>query len=164
SYAVQFPTSTASCVTCMPAFATAPCQTILNSIGQSSNGSISTSILAECQCTGTFLTLYSSCVQCFTETDQLEMVFGSNQAPSSSSLDTYCKALSRNSGPLGTTTVTKTVTRTTTTTMTATGTSLPTNPSSATTLKVYQEGQPMGAVTMCTVVAGIVLAYFPVLA
>ncbi|KAI7826923.1 hypothetical protein BC939DRAFT_446226 [Gamsiella multidivaricata] len=65
SYAVQFPTSTASCVTCMPAFATAPCQTILNSIGQSSNGSISTSILAECQCTGTFLTLYSSCVQCF---------------------------------------------------------------------------------------------------
>ncbi|KAF8939591.1 hypothetical protein EDD21DRAFT_414350 [Dissophora ornata] len=158
---VQFPTSSAACVACKPAFSTAACQTILNSITQGSTAPISNTTLTACQCSPSFLSLYNTCVQCFTETNQVDIVFGSNQAPSQSSLDTYCKSFSSGQA---TVTVTMTVTKTThTPTSTSTSTSTPSNPSSATALKVYHEGQPANAVMMYTVVAVMALVYFSIL-
>ncbi|KAK3809116.1 MAG: hypothetical protein JOS17DRAFT_845003, partial [Linnemannia elongata] len=90
---VQFPASSPSCVACQPAFSTPACQTILSSISSSSSSSLSNSTLAACQCSGSFLSLYSNCVKCFTETNQVSLVFGSPQAPPQSSLEDYCKAI-----------------------------------------------------------------------
>ncbi|KAK3826771.1 MAG: hypothetical protein J3R72DRAFT_12673 [Linnemannia gamsii] len=138
---VQFPSGYQSCVACESAFASPSCQTILTSISQSSSASLSNSTLASCQCSSTFLSSYSSCVKCFTETNQVSLVFGSAQAPAQSSLEAYCKAL-----PLGgvyvlggSATATKTVTKTTT--VTGSPTATPTRPSSAVALNWKSGGQ-----------------------
>ncbi|KAF9290960.1 hypothetical protein BGZ68_005547 [Mortierella alpina] len=90
---VQFPSNVSACVACKPAFASSACQTILDSIAKSSSTPISNSTLANCQCTGPFLSLYPDCLQCFRETNQLNMVFGGNKAPALANLEEYCKAL-----------------------------------------------------------------------
>ncbi|KAG0327360.1 hypothetical protein BG004_002784 [Podila humilis] len=89
---VQFPTSSPACITCWPAFGSPACQEILTSIEQVSSEPISNATLTSCQCTGSFLSLYNTCVQCFTETRQLNLVFGSNQAPTLTSLESFCKS------------------------------------------------------------------------
>ncbi|KAF9538305.1 hypothetical protein EC957_006925 [Mortierella hygrophila] len=129
---IQFPANSLSCVACQPAFSSSACQTILSSISSSSSSSLSNSTLAACQCSSSFLSLYSSCVKCFTETNQVSLVFGSPQAPAQSSLEDYCKAMPTSvavQGGGGSASATITVTKTTT----ATGepTTSPTRPSSA---------------------------------
>lgn len=89
---VQFPPTSASCLACKPAFNTAACKQILDSIEHSSTVPISNSTLTSCQCNGSFLSLYNTCVQCFSETDQMNLVFGSNQAPALTSLEAFCKS------------------------------------------------------------------------
>ncbi|KAG0322213.1 hypothetical protein BGZ97_008177 [Linnemannia gamsii] len=131
---VQFPASSPSCIACQPAFSTPSCQTILNSISSQSSGSLSNSTLANCQCSGAFLSLYSSCVKCFTETNQINLVFGSSQAPAQSSLEAYCKAVPasvKSGGGGGSGNPTITVTRTTTSTVSVEPTGEPNRPSSA---------------------------------
>jgi len=150
---VQFPASSSFCVACQPAFATSACQTILNSIAQGSSTPISNTTLASCQCSSTFLSVYSSCVQCFKDTNQLSLVFGSSQAPTQASLLTYCSAV----GPQGTTTTTTVTTVTVTETS---GSGKPTstsNPNSAMILKVAPEGQ--ASTVVYSVLAAVVLAY-----
>lgn len=159
---VLFPSSTASCVTCKPAFASPACQEILHAIAQSSIRPISNATLATCQCSETFLALYDTCVQCFKETDQLKEVFGSNRAPSLSSLEVYCE--SKVPEPIMTTVIAGTTTIKTSPTSTLTETPTPTNPSSATALKAYHEGESVNAVMMCMIVAAMTLAYFSILA
>ncbi|KAF9140210.1 hypothetical protein BGX30_006880 [Mortierella sp. GBA39] len=132
---VQFPVNSPSCVACQPAFSSPACQTILSSISSSSSSSsspLSNSTLAACQCNGSFLSLYSSCVKCFTETNQVSLVFGSSQAPAQSSLEDYCKAMPTGvivQGGGGSASATITVTKTTT--VTGEPTTSPTRPSSA---------------------------------
>ena len=157
---VQFPASSSFCVACQPAFATSACQTILNSIAQGSSTPISNTTLASCQCSSTFLSVYSSCVQCFKDTNQLSLVFGSSQAPTQASLQTYCNAAVGSQG-------TSTTTTTTTVTITKTSgsgkptpTSNPSNPNSAIGLKVVYEGQPLA---VYSALAAIVLAYMVML-
>ncbi|KAG0259213.1 hypothetical protein BGZ95_004742 [Linnemannia exigua] len=130
-----------SCVACESAFASPSCQTILTSISQSSSASLSNSTLASCQCSNTFLSSYSSCVKCFTETNQVSLVFGSTQAPAQSSLEAYCKALP--SGAIHVVDVSGTATKTITKTTTVTGspTATPTRPSSAVALNWNSGGQ-----------------------
>ncbi|KAG0092037.1 hypothetical protein BGZ93_005102 [Podila epicladia] len=89
---VQFPSTSASCPDCKPAFNTAACKQILDSIEHSSTVPISNSTLTSCQCNDSFLSLYYTCVQCFTETDQMNLVFGSDQAPALTSLEAFCKS------------------------------------------------------------------------
>lgn len=138
---VQFPASSPSCVACQPAFSTPACQTILSSISSSSSSSLSNSTLAACQCSGSFLSLYSNCVKCFTETNQVSLVFGSPQAPPQSSLEDYCKAIPTSvtvrGGGGGSASATVTVTKTTT--VTGGPTATPTRPSSA--VSLTQGGQ-----------------------
>lgn len=158
---VLFPSSTASCVHCKPAFASPACQVILGAIAVSSTTPISNATLAACQCSETFLSLYDTCVQCFRETNQLKNVFGSNRAPPPlSSLEAYCKSAEAvlETAPELTTT---TIGTSPASTLIVTSTS---NPSSGTALKLYHEGQPASAVMMCTIVAAMTLAYFSVLA
>ncbi|KAF9941637.1 hypothetical protein BGZ67_004468 [Mortierella alpina] len=100
---VQFPSNVSACVTCKPAFASSACQSILESIAKSSSTPISNSTLASCQCTGSFLSLYPDCLQCFKETNQLRMVFGGNEAPALANLAAYCKALPLDHDGSGTT-------------------------------------------------------------
>ncbi|KAF9967559.1 hypothetical protein BGZ70_009100 [Mortierella alpina] len=100
---VQFPSNVSACVACKPAFASAACQTILDSIAKSSSTPISNNTLASCQCTGPFLSLYPDCLQCFKETNQLSMVFGGNKAPALVNLEAYCKALPSDHDEPGTT-------------------------------------------------------------
>ncbi|KAI1306538.1 hypothetical protein EDD11_004726 [Mortierella claussenii] len=155
---VQFPSSSTACTSCKPAFSSIACQSILNSIAASPSKPMQNTTLAECQCTGSFLALYNTCVQCFQETNQLSLIFGSSQPPTQASLNAYCNTLTM------VTTITKTITMTTTTT---TATSTPTstsNPSSATSLKMYHEAQTVGGMLMMyIVVAAVALAYFAVL-
>ncbi|KAF8938230.1 hypothetical protein BGZ47_008666 [Haplosporangium gracile] len=135
---VQFPASSSSCVACQPAFSSPACQTILDSIS-SSSGSLSNSTLASCQCSGSFLSLYLSCVKCFTETNQVSLIFGSSQAPAQSSLEAYCKSIPLSAQ--GGVSATVTITKTTTSTVTSSPTVSPTRPSSAMSLtKVIQSG------------------------
>ncbi|KAF9284035.1 hypothetical protein BGZ88_010188 [Linnemannia elongata] len=138
---VQFPASSSSCVACQPAFSSPACQTILSSISSSSSSSLSNSTLATCQCSGSFLSLYSSCVKCFTETNQVNLVFGRPQAPAQSSLEEYCKAMPTSvtvrGGGGGS--ASATITGTKTTTVTGEPTASPTRPSSA--LSLTQGGQ-----------------------
>ncbi|KAG0286751.1 hypothetical protein BGZ96_009200 [Linnemannia gamsii] len=128
---VQFPASSSSCIACQPAFSTPSCQTILDSIASQSSSSLSNSTLANCQCSGTFLSLYSSCVKCFTETNQVSLVFGSSQAPAQSSLEAYCKAVPASVKNGGGKNPTITITRTTTSTVPVEPTGEPNRPSSA---------------------------------
>ncbi|KAG0075329.1 hypothetical protein BGZ90_009997 [Linnemannia elongata] len=154
---VQFPASSSSCVACQPAFSSPACLTILNSISSSSSSSLSNSTLATCQCSGSFLSLYSSCVKCFTETNQVNLVFGSPQAPAQSSLEDYCKAMPTGvnvRGGGGSASATITVTKTTT--VTGEPTASPTRPSSA--LSLTQRGQ-LGF-GYCAAVAVACLAFF----
>ncbi|GJJ76233.1 hypothetical protein EMPS_08592 [Entomortierella parvispora] len=154
---VQFPASSSSCVACQPAFASSACQTILNSISQGSSNPISNATLASCQCSSTFLSLYSSCVQCFQDTNQVSLVFGSSQAPTQASLQTYCNAVN----PQGTTTTTTVTTVTVTKTS---GSGKPTstsNPSSAMILRVTPEGQRW--TVLYSVLAAAVLGYMVML-
>lgn len=129
---VQFPASSPSCVACQPAFSSPACQTILSSISSSSSSSLSNSTLAACQCSSSFLSFYPSCVKCFTETNQVSLIFGSSQAPAQSSLEDYCKAMPTSAtvrGGGGSASATITVTKTTT--VTGVPTASPTRPSSA---------------------------------
>ncbi|KAF9898827.1 hypothetical protein BX616_003565 [Lobosporangium transversale] len=143
---VRFPTSSLACNTCKPAFSTEACKKILDSIVRSSTVPISNKTLAECQCTGTFLSVYDMCVECFRETNQLTLMLGSDNPPSQASLSAYCSSM----GPIDSTTTITTVTKT----VTHTSTSTPTSTSSATSLKAYQEGQLVAGMTvMYTVVA-----------
>ncbi|KAF9119912.1 hypothetical protein BGW39_011808 [Mortierella sp. 14UC] len=137
---VQFPSGSSSCAACQPAFVSPSCQTILTSISQSSAASLSNSTLASCQCSSTFLSLYPSCVKCFTETNQVSLVFGSAQAPAQSSLEAYCKALPSSVRVMGgSSTITTTVTKTTT--ITGSPTASPTRPSAAVALTLKSGGQ-----------------------
>ncbi|KAG0313556.1 hypothetical protein BGZ99_008747 [Dissophora globulifera] len=167
---VQFPSTTSACLVCKPAFTDNPtCQLILDSIALGPTTFISNTTLAVCQCTPSFLSLYSNCVQCFTETNQVDLVFGSSQVPTQASLDTYCRSFSaqqpQQQQASSGVTVTKTVTKTSSTTATHSPTSSPSNPSSATAVKVYNgKGQPVGAAIMVyTAVTMLALAYFSVL-
>ncbi|KAG0261051.1 hypothetical protein BG011_001409 [Mortierella polycephala] len=112
---VQFPVSSEVCTSCKPAFSTPACQTILHSISRSSSSPISNSTLSNCQCTDSFLSLYPTCVQCFSETNQMSLVFGSGQAPSLASLKAYCVNLPEKSSATATKTTTKESTTTPTT-------------------------------------------------
>ncbi|KAF9149174.1 hypothetical protein BG015_009046 [Linnemannia schmuckeri] len=154
---VQFPASSPACVACQPAFSSPACQTILDSIASSSSGSLSNSTLATCQCRGSFLSLYSSCVKCFTETNQVSLVFGSSQAPTQPSLEAYCKSISPSAQ--GGASATVTITKTTTSTVTGSPTASPTRPSSAMSLtKAVQSG-----LGYYTVLAVACLAFFSLL-
>ncbi|KAF9158893.1 hypothetical protein DFQ26_007119 [Actinomortierella ambigua] len=117
---IDFPSSVPSCATCEPAFASPACQQILDSIAeraQSESSSttstmtmtVSNATLIACQCHPTFLDAYPSCVDCFLQTDQLEIVFGKMtqgptradasraQVPTQQGLEAYCElALSEN--------------------------------------------------------------------
>ncbi|KAF9190983.1 hypothetical protein BGZ51_008001 [Haplosporangium sp. Z 767] len=104
---VQFPASSDACTSCKPAFSTPACQTILHSISQSSTSPISNSTLSNCQCTDSFLSLYPTCVQCFSETNQMRLVFGSGQAPSLASLKAYCDSLPEKTSATATKTMSK---------------------------------------------------------
>ncbi|KAG0040746.1 hypothetical protein BGZ82_010564 [Podila clonocystis] len=57
---VQFPSTSASCSACKPAFNTAACKQILDSIEHSSMVPISNSTLTSCQCNGSFMSLYNT--------------------------------------------------------------------------------------------------------
>lgn len=155
---VQFPTSSSFCVACQPAFATSACQTILSSIAQGSSTPISNATLASCQCSSTFLSVYSSCVQCFKDTNQLSLVFGSSQAPTQASLQTYCNTV----GPQGTITTTTVTTVTVTKTSSSGKPTSTSNPSSAMILKAAPEGQT--PTVLYSVLAAVVLAYTVMLA
>ncbi|KAF9389561.1 hypothetical protein CPB97_011098 [Podila verticillata] len=129
---VQFPSTSASCTACKPAFNSAACKQILDSIQHSSTAPISNSTLASCQCTGSFLSLYNTCVQCFTETDQMDLVFGSSQAPALASLEAFCKSAPI-AVPVQVTIHTPTLSKDKNKpSVTLTATPTPTNPSSAT--------------------------------
>ncbi|KAF9977364.1 hypothetical protein BGZ73_006233 [Actinomortierella ambigua] len=111
---IEFPSSVPSCTTCKPAFASAACQQILASISERAQAGGSTTISAAisnetligCQCQRTFLDAYSACVDCFFQTDQLDLVFGSTgfegqnsqQLPSQEGLENYCKLAVTESG------------------------------------------------------------------
>ncbi|KAG0034612.1 hypothetical protein BGZ81_003925 [Podila clonocystis] len=125
---VQFPSTSASCSACQPAFNTAACKQILDSIEHSSTVPISNSTLTSCQCNGSFMSLYNTCTQCFTETDQTNLVFGSNQAPALASLEAFCKS-SAVAIPVSVTTHIPSKSQPT---VTLTMTPTPTSPSSAT--------------------------------
>ncbi|KAF9306161.1 hypothetical protein BGZ74_007363 [Mortierella antarctica] len=125
---VQFPSTSISCLNCKPAFNTAACKQILDSIEHTSTVPISNSTLTSCQCNGSFLSLYNTCVQCFTETDQMNLVFGSDQAPALASLEAFCKS-AHVAVPISVATRTF---NTSQPTVTATTTPTPTNPSLAT--------------------------------
>ncbi|KAF8986677.1 hypothetical protein BGZ52_008135 [Haplosporangium bisporale] len=132
---VQFSPTSASCTACRPAFNSAACKQILDSIQHSSTAPISNSTLTSCQCTGPFLSLYNTCVQCFTETDQMDLVFGSNRAPALASLEAFCKSAPI-AVPVLVTTHTPTLSKDKNEpSVTLTATPIPTNPSSATAKK-----------------------------
>lgn len=134
---VQFPPTSASCTACKPAFNSAACKQILSSIEHSSTVPISNSTLTSCQCTGSFLSLYNTCVQCFTETDQMDLVFGSSRAPALASLEAFCKSAPI-AVPVQVTTHIPTLPKDKnqpSVTPTATAIPTPTNPSSATAKK-----------------------------
>ncbi|KAF9087934.1 hypothetical protein BGX23_007739 [Mortierella sp. AD031] len=158
---VQFPSSNPSCIACQPAFSSPSCKTILDSISLASSGSISNSTLTSCQCSGSFLSLYSSCVKCFTETSQVSLVFGSSQAPAQSSLEAYCKSVPTANAMTVHGGTTKTVTKTTTITSTPTASPSPINPSSAMSLRSGYDSQLGLVFYTVLIVVGLTFSVLP---